>query len=314
MRALILERERRVRLVECPSPVPADGEVRVRVRNVGLCGSDLQAMMGSMPGLPLPLVMGHEFGGLLDDDSHVVVNPMLGCGRCAACEHGNSHRCPDRRVLGFRVSGAFAEAVVVPRRNVIPSPGLDALRAALVEPVATGLHAWRRAGCPMGSVAIVGAGSLGMCLLHVLRSCGVASVSVSDPVAARREYAEKAGAARSMAQLQGTFETVFDTAGTEGTRRDAVDCTVMGGTVALLGLHDDRLHLSAAAMIVGDRSVVGCFAYNETEFRDAVALTARMEAPWAHVVEFDDAETALAAHFAGHSPPDRIKTIFRISQ
>lgn len=313
MRALILEGERRLRLCEWPDPLPAGGEVRVRVRNVGLCGSDLQAMTGGMPGLPMPLVMGHEFGGLLDDNSPVVVNPVLGCTRCPACQRGDSHICPDRRILGFRASGAFAEKVVVPRRNVVPAPGLDALRAALVEPVATGLHAWRRAGSPVGSVAVIGAGSLGMCLLHVLRSRGVSSITVADPVQERREYAEKGGAGRSMLELQGVFEAVFDTAGTEGTRRDAVSCTKLGGTVALLGLHDDRLQLPASAVIVGDRTIVGCFAYSDGEFRESIGLTAAIEAPWAHVVDFENAEATLAEHFVGRPPASRIKTIFRVS-
>lgn len=313
MRALVVEGVRSVRLAEWPEPQPAEGEVLVRVRAAGVCGSDVQVMRGEVPGLPMPLIMGHEFGGLLDDGSPVVVNPMLACGHCAVCNRGRTHLCAQRRVLGFRASGGFADRVVVPRRNAIAAPALDQTRAALVEPIANGLHAWNRAGRPMQTAAILGAGSVGMSLLHVLRTRGVASVTVVDPVAERRAHAEAAGADSVADRLQGQFEAVFDAAGTESTRRDAIACTAPGGTVALIGLHDDRLQLSASALVVGDRSLVGCFAYTEAEFAESVELAATIDAPWAQTLPFGDAEAVVNQLLSGHAPPGRIKTLFRMS-
>ena len=313
MRALIVDGGRSVRLADWPEPQPADGELRVHVRVAGVCGSDVQAMHGGVANLPLPLIMGHEFGGVLDDGTPVVINPMLACGRCAACDAGRTHLCPQRRVLGFRAAGGFAERVVVPRRNAVPAAGLSATQAALVEPVANGVHAWHRAGRPTGAVAVLGAGAVGMSLLHVLRSRGLREVTVIDPVAERREHARSAGASATAERLQGQFEAVFDAAGTASTRRDAVACTQPGGTVALLGLHDDVLQLPASALVVGDRTLAGCFAYTEAEFAEAVELAATLDAPWAQTLPFGSADAAVIQLLAGQAPAGRIKTLFEIS-
>ena len=98
---------------------------------------------------------------------------------------------------------------------------------------------------------------------------------------------------------------------TEGTRRDAVAATRPGGTVALIGLHDDTLSLSAAALVVGDRTVAGCFAYTEGEFREAVELARTLDAPWAQSVPFTQAAQAVRDILAGQAPAGRIKTLFR---
>ena len=311
MQALVYRGARDVVLEERPDPQPGPGEVRVRVAASGLCGSDLHVIASGQSSVPPPLVLGHEFGGTLDDGRFVVVNPMLACGQCALCARGSTHICPQRRVLGFRQPGGFAHWVVVPARNVVPADGLSPEQAALVEPLANGVHAWARAGCPMGEVAVIGAGSVGMSLLHVLRARGVAAVDVVDPVPARRAWAAAAGARRVGARLEGLYDAVFDAAGTESTRRDAVAATRAGGTVALVGLHDDTLALSAAALVVGDRTLAGCFAYTEREFVDATALVRSLDAPWAQSVPFTQAAQAVREILAGTAPAGRIKTLFR---
>lgn len=308
MKALVYEGIRQIRLRDVAEPKAGPGETIVSVATVGVCGSDLGLFREGMVAVPGPMVPGHEFGGRLDNGAFVVVNPMVGCGSCAACEAGRTQVCTQRKVLGFTRAGAYAERIAVPLRNVVPAPGLDAMRAALVEPIANGIHGWNRAGRPSGRVAIIGAGSIGICLLHVLHSKGLTDITVVDPVEARRSAALAAGARAVAERLKGLFEAVFDAAGTEGTRTDALNCTMLGGTVALLGLHDDRLPASAAALIVGDRTLAGCFGYTEAEFVEAVDLAASIATPWAHAVPVDGAEAELAALIAGQAPPGRIKT------
>lgn len=312
MKALVYRGARDVVLEDRPEPKAGADEVRVRVSAAGLCGSDLHVMATGRSPLPPPLILGHEFGGTLDDGQFVVANPMLACGRCALCERGLTHICSERRVLGFRQAGAFAQHVVVPRRNVVSASGLTPMQAALVEPVANGVHAYNRAGRPAAEVAIIGAGSVGMSLLHVLVRRGVQDITAVDPVPERLEFAQAAGAGRVATCLEGRYQAVFDCAGTEATRRAAVDCTVPGGTVALVGLNDDVLTLSASALVVGDRTVVGCFAYTEHEFREAVELARSIELPWAEAVPFEEAANAVRQLLDGTAPRKRIKTIFQI--
>lgn len=280
MKALVYEGTRRVRLREVAEPEIGPGEVLVHVDRAGVCGSDLGLFRDGMATAAPPLVPGHEFGGRLDDGSFVVVNPMVGCGDCAACAAGRTNLCRQRRLIGYTRAGAFAERVSVPWRNLVPAPGLTPTQAALVEPLANGVHGWNRAGRPEGAVAIIGAGAIGMCLLQVLVARGLSDITVVDPVPARLDLALAAGARTVLPRLSGSFEAVFDAAGTGATRTDAVKCTAFGGTVALLGLHDDRLPASAASLIVGDRSLAGCFGYTEPEFVEAVELAAQVDAPW----------------------------------
>jgi threonine dehydrogenase-like Zn-dependent dehydrogenase len=310
MKALVYLGERAMRLLDMPEPVLADDEVMVSVAAVGVCGSDMALIRDGVPAIPPPLILGHEFGGRLANGDFAVVNPMLSCGACARCRAGRTHLCAARKALGFRRAGAYAERVAVPARNVVPAPGLTPRQAALVEPIANGVHAFHRAGRPMERVAILGAGSIGMCLLHVLVSAGVQDITVVDPVRERLDHALADGARHVASTLQGEYEAVFDAAGTEGTRAAAIACTLPGGAIALIGLHDDRLALSAAALVVGDRTLAGCFAYTEGEFVEAVRLAGTIDAPWAQSVPFTESEQAMQALLSGRGVPGRIKTIF----
>lgn len=309
MKALVYEGDRQVRLRDVAEPGAGSGETIVSVATVGVCGSDVALFREGMAAVPGPVVPGHEFGGWLDNGDFVVVNPMVGCGACAACAAGRTQLCSQRKVLGFTRTGACAERIAVPLRNVVPAPGLGPIRAALVEPIANGVHAWNRAGRPTsGPVAILGAGAIGTCLLHVLRHKGLTDITVVDPVAARRDTALAAGARVVAERLTGLYEAVFDAAGTGATRTDALNATMPGGTVALLGLHDDRPPASVTPLIVGDRTLAGCFAYTEAEFAEAVGLAASIPTHWAQAVPVEDAEAEIAALIEGRAPAGRIKT------
>ncbi|WP_084360738.1 zinc-dependent alcohol dehydrogenase [Hydrogenophaga palleronii] len=309
MKALVYEGQCDLRLRHIAAPSPLPHEILVQVAVTGICGSDIGLFRKTSSIMPPSTVPGHEFGGWTSDGNFVVVNPMLSCGHCPNCQIGHTHLCPERRVMGIQTAGAYAEQVAVPRRNLVPAPGLTPIQAALVEPIANGLHAWVRAGKPVHSAAIIGAGAIGMCLLHVLRQHGVKDISVVDPVQARLDHAMAGGATKVMGKLEGRYGVVFDAAGTRSTREDAVACTVPGGTVAFIGLHDDILSLSAAALVVGDRTLCGCFAYTEQEFRDSVVLARDIHAPWAETVPIDAAEETMVELLAGRSPPERIKTL-----
>ncbi|MET3513859.1 threonine dehydrogenase-like Zn-dependent dehydrogenase [Pseudacidovorax sp. 1753] len=311
MKALVLHGAGDLRVEEHPGLPDEPDEMRLQVAIAGLCGSDMQVIASGRASVPLPLVLGHEFGATDAHGRFYTINPMLGCGECAWCARGDTHICPQRRVLGFRRPGGFAQEVVVPARNAVAAEGLSAVQAALVEPLANGVHAWHRAGRPDGPVAIVGCGSLGICLLHVLRSRGLEDITVVDPVPSRLSHAEAAGAGRVATRLEGRFEAVFDCAGTATTRQSALDCTLPGGSVALVGLHDDTLAVSASAVVVGDRTLAGCFAYSEPEFREAVGLAATLDTPWAERIDFAGAPQAVRDLLAGKAPAGRIKTLFQ---
>ena len=314
MKALAYHGSRDLTIEERPEPLPGEGEVGVRVAAAGLCGSDIHMIAVGWQAQRPSHVLGHEFGGTLDDGRFVVVNPMVGCGQCPACRRGSTQICNKRRVIGYSFNGAFAEKVVVPSRNVVPADGLTPLQAALVEPLATALHGYNRAGCPTSDVALIGAGAIGMCLLHVLQDRGVKGVVAVDPVPARQAHALRGGAERAAARLEGrSFQTIFDAAGTEGTRRDAVASIARGGSVMLLGMLDDNMTFPATDFIKNDCSLIGCGAYTEQEFAEAVELARSLKnPPWAEMLPLDAAPDAVRQILAGTAPPHRTKTIFEI--
>ena len=313
MRALVYHGSHDLTIEERSEPIPGEGELRVRVAATGLCGSDVHVIaVGALPQRPSH-VLGHEFGGTLDDGRFVVVNPMVGCGQCAACRRGSTQICQKRRVIGYSVNGAFAEQIVVPRRNVVDAEGLTPLQAALVEPLATALHAYNKAGRPTSDIALIGAGAIGMCLLHVLQDRGVRGVVAVDPVPARQAHALRAGVERAAARLEGQlFETIFDAAGTASTRRDALASLARGGSAMLLGMHDDDMTFAATEFIKNDCSLIGCGAYTEAEFSEAIDLVRSLNPPWAEMVPLDEAPYAVKQILAGTAPAHRTKTVFQI--
>lgn len=161
-----LEHERR------PVPVRAPGEVLIRVRRVGICGTDMHIFGGTQPYLSYPRVMGHEMAGEVaeadagsgfEPGQVVYVMPYLSCGTCIACRKGRTNCCTQIAVLGVHRDGALAEYVSLPERFVFPLDGLGLDAAAMVEFLAIGAHAVRRAALGAGErVLVVGAGPIGI--------------------------------------------------------------------------------------------------------------------------------------------------------
>src|SRR5215218_1534040 len=161
-----------VQVVEVPDLRGDDG-VRVRVAAGGICGSDL-AMIDA--GWAPPVTMGHEIAGWTPDGTAVAIEPLVPCGRCEQCTSGAYHLCPDAAatMIGIGADGGWATEVLVPERCLVPLPTeLDVRDAALVEPVAVALHGLGLVDHrPDQRVAIVGAGTIGLCTLAAVRSRG----------------------------------------------------------------------------------------------------------------------------------------------
>jgi threonine dehydrogenase-like Zn-dependent dehydrogenase len=217
-----------VQIVEVPPP---GGEgVRVRVKHVGICGSDLNMVATDYaPGVTL----GHEISGLLDDGTPVAIEPLLPCGECGPCRSGRYNVCTSDRWLGGSVDGGMADEVVVPERCLVFLPGGLALRDAfLAEPVAVGLHGLRRAQAEAGErVGIIGAGSIGL-----LAAASALSLGCDVTVLAR--HAHQADLARRIgATVDGDaadFDLVVAAAGGSAGVETAVERSRPGGRVLVL--------------------------------------------------------------------------------
>lgn len=286
MKALVFTGPGVVELGEVPEPHPSDGECLVHVRAAGICGSELHGVRH--PGFrEPPLIMGHEFVGVTDDGREVVVNPILSCGQCDLCRRGLRYICEKRRIIGVHQPGGFAERVAVPAAALIPVPaGLSWTTAALVEPAATALHAWRLAresadGRGDLKVAVIGCGTIGLlCVLSALTD-GTAGVDVADLAPDRLAAARRLGAAATGSALDGDYDVVFDAVGTGATRTQALEHLRPGGYAVWIGLANSDPGFDAAGLVRGERSVLGSFAYSDDDFANAAGLLANWDLTWA---------------------------------
>jgi 2-desacetyl-2-hydroxyethyl bacteriochlorophyllide A dehydrogenase len=158
--------------IEREKPLRKPGEILIRVKRVGVCGTDLHIFTGNQPYLEYPRVMGHELSAIVveaDSDSALAVGdgvyvmPYLSCGKCVACRQGKTNCCVNIKVLGVHRDGAMAEYLSVPAQFVHKAEGVSLDQAAMLEFLAIGAHAVRRADVQAGQrVLVVGAGPIGM--------------------------------------------------------------------------------------------------------------------------------------------------------
>lgn len=314
MRALVYLGDRTVKQQETPEPIVTDGEVVVQVLQAGICGTDLCVIRDERPKVAPPMTLGHEFVGRRRDTGEVViVNPILSCQRCRACCEGRTHLCESRRIVGVHRPGAFAESVTVPVNRILPAGNATLEQAAMVDPIATALHAFRLASPPGGQVAVLGAGAIGLSMLFVLQLAGVQDITVTDISQQRLDLAHASGATRVGPVAEGVYDVVYDTAGTTATRREAVLKTRPGGTAVLVGLHSADLLVPAAPIIGGERSIRGSFGYTDDEFREAARLADKLDTRWVHVIPFDEAESILLALIKGRGDPSQVKIQMRLT-
>ena len=235
MQALICEEPGRLALIERPEPRRGAGEVLVRIRHVGICGTDFHIFAGQHPFLEYPRVMGHELSGTVEEapaesalkpGDPVYVVPYLSCGSCQACRIGLTNACCRIRVLGVHCDGGMAELVSVPEANVIPTGGIALRDAAMIEFLAIGAHGVRRGGVNRRDrVLVTGAGPIGMAAAIFAKARG-AEVAVMDMRADRLAFARDglgadhvlsgdAGAEAEVARLTGGegFDVVIDATG-----------------------------------------------------------------------------------------------------
>ena len=175
-----------------PIPVPAEGEVLLRVKRVGICGTDLHIFAGHQPYLKYPRVMGHELSAIVAhaprgsrhvEGDAVYVMPYLSCGGCVACRVGRTNCCVNLQVLGVHRDGAFTEYVSVPEQFVHKAEGVTLDQAAMIEFLAIGAHAVRRAQVRAGQrVLVVGAGPIGMGAMIFSRLRGATVVALDSRV------------------------------------------------------------------------------------------------------------------------------------
>lgn len=310
-------------------PTPATEEVVVRVGVAGLCGTDHRIWTGDRP-VAYPRVMGHEFVGRVEAvgpgvtrvaaGDRVAVEPNYSCGACPLCREGNRNLCLSRTAIGIDVDGCFAELVRVPARCCWPAPaGVADEDLMLTEPLAVVVRAVARAGVRAGeTAAIVGAGTLGLLALQVVRARGARVLCVGRS-GRRFALARELGAERVHAIGEGPLQPVtrafsgregvdcvIETAGTADAVNHALELVRPGGRVVLTGLPHEPTPVGFFSVVRREVTIMGSMIYQD-EFAEAMRLVAaghvRTTPLITHRVPLDEITRA----FAVHEEPTAIK-------
>jgi len=228
-----------VRVVDVPAP--SGPGVRVSVRAVGICGTDLH-LVGSDALDLTGLTLGHEIAGVTDDGTPVAVEPLAPCGECAPCRRGDYNLClkSSEMIFGVGMDGGMAGEIRVPESALVPLPaGLDVRDASLVEPLAVLVYALRRSELrPDQRVAVVGGGTLGLCAVAVARARGAEVALI-----ARHDSQRAAGERLGAAEVSGEYDLVVEAAGTESALARAVELARPGGTISIPAIYWDQVVL-----------------------------------------------------------------------
>jgi 2-desacetyl-2-hydroxyethyl bacteriochlorophyllide A dehydrogenase len=327
MRALEVVAPYELRVTQKPVPDVTPGQVRIRVRWAGVCGTDYSLIAGKLTFARYPIVPGHEFSGRISAVGEgvewrigqpVTINPILSCRACQACLRGDIHHCEKTAVLGVAgTPGGFADEVVVPADAVRLLPAdlpMDA--AAMTEPVAVVVRVIRSAGVQAGDrVAILGAGNIGLLALQMAFLHGATHVSVSDPVAARMDVARKLGAAPLRPEEDaGQFDAVIDGVGTPETLALCVRLARRGGSIAVYGVPaQEQPTVPVLEMFRKDLRLTFTRLY-PADFTEAIETLRRLD--WSaivtHRVTLEDLPDAVSRVMA--DPASGIKILARISE
>jgi 2-desacetyl-2-hydroxyethyl bacteriochlorophyllide A dehydrogenase len=266
MNVVICDEPQRLRLARMEIPARGEREVLVRVRRVGICGTDMHIVRGTQPYLSYPRIMGHEMSGevaeapaasALKAGEHVLVMPYLSCGACDACRKGLGNCCRNIQVLGVHRDGGMAEYISVPEAFVRSTEGVSLDDAAMVEFLSIGAHAVARAKISSGQrVLVVGAGPIGMAT-GLFSGLDGAQVSFVDSRPDRLKVcvdhlgaAATFGVTKDLAdQLRvathgDLFDVVFDATGSARAIETGFDFVAHGGTYVLLSVVSDRISFS----------------------------------------------------------------------
>lgn len=254
-------------------PDPRPSEAVVAVVSAGICASDLH-----MAGWgPLPHTLGHEIGGLLDA-MPVAVDPSAPCHECAACRSGQPNRCElGVRGLGIDRDGGMADQVDTTTTRCVPlPPSIDPRDACLAEPLAVGVHAVERGQVERGHrVAVVGAGSIGLCVVVAAQAAG-AEVDVEARHDHQREAVEALGARNG---LGAGYDVVFECAGSESAVARAVQVSARGGHVVSAATYWDGLVVDGLSFCTKELTISAAMGYcghaDRSDFASAVSLLAR---------------------------------------
>lgn len=320
MKALQIKTPGEVQVIDLPVPSPKSGEVRLRIRRAGYCGSDLSTFRGVNPLVSYPRVPGHELGGTIDAvgpnteapavGTPVLVVPYTACGSCSACRQGRPNCCRYNQTLGVQREGGIAEFLCVPTEKVLTARGLDFTELAMVEPLTVGFHAVARGRVSKtDTVAVLGCGAIGLGAVAGAAARGARVIAVDlDP--AKLQIARDAGAQETINTATENLperlkaltdghgpEVIIEAIGLPQTFRAAVEEVCFAGRVVYIGYAKAPVEYETKLFVQKELDVMGSRNATADDFRAVIAHLQAKKFPIAatlsRVASIDDAPQAM---------------------
>jgi len=278
-------------------PRPGKGEVLLKMMKIGICGSDIHVYHGKHPFTTYPVTQGHEVSGEIVElgqdvtgfevGQAVTIQPQVVCGKCHPCRNGKYNLCEELAVMGFQTTGAASEYFAIDAAKVTSLPkNMSYDEGAMLEPLAVGVHAVRRAERIEGmNVIVLGAGSIGNLTAQVAKGLGASKVMVTDLSEFRLEKAKDCGidicmntATTDLGEAISEYfgpdkaDLIFDCAGNDITIGQAIKYARKGSTIIIVAVFEDMARADLAVANDHELCLNSSFMYRNEDYMEAIEL------------------------------------------
>lgn len=289
-----------IRFDTVPIPRPQPGQVLVRMKRIGVCGSDIHVCHGKHPYTSYPVTQGHEVSGQIAElgegvsglrvGQKVTIEPQVYCGQCHPCTHGKYNLCEALKVMGFQTTGAASEYFAVDAAKITPLPDeMSYDEGAMIEPLAVTVHAARRAGEVAGkNICVLGCGPIGILLIQTLKALGAAQVLATDISDYRLALAKDCGADHAVNTRHANFgkavveafgpdkaDLIYDCAGNDVTMDQAIQNARKGSTIILVAVYAGPARCDLAKLNDSELTLDTTMMYRHEDYVDAIELVGR---------------------------------------
>lgn len=291
----LMTEPKKISFREVPVPQPGPDQVLVKIKRIGICGSDIHVYHGTHPYTSYPVTQGHEVSGEivglgeyvkeLSVGQKVTIEPQVFCGRCHPCLHGKYNLCEKLKVMGFQTTGTASEYFAVDASKVTPLPDeLSWSEGAMIEPLAVTVHAAKRFPELRGArVVILGCGPIGILLSQSVRALGADKVLVTDISDTRLALAKSLGADYAVNTMKKDFgeamleaygpdkaDVIFECAGSDITMEQAIQNARKGSTIVLVAVFGRRASVDLAKLNDSELDLNTSMMYRHEDYVDAI--------------------------------------------
>ena len=293
--------DRQMELRDDPRPTPKPGQYLIKVRSTGICGSDFEGYLGKTGRRTAPMIMGHEFSGVIEEvppggkfnaGERVVVFPKPFCGVCDFCMKGLANVCPTAGVMMgvMSINGSMTEYLAVDEKYLIPfASTLSFNEAAMTEPLAVAYRSAYKISDQEVSDAeycmVIGAGTIGLLVVALLKQRGARNIIVSDATDFRLETARRMQADHTINSRTTDFlasvkeitqgkmcDFAFEAVGIAPTAANSLDCLRIGGTAVWVGLADKTVEVNMQKIVTTELTIKGNYIYDFSGFQASLKL------------------------------------------